>query len=147
MSDESTPEERLRKYKKQLEEMAREEGRELKRKEVTREGPKQTVKPERPSPTLESPAKRELRESSATTGAGPTDSDRRGFKERMMMAARERAIQSSLRDLRERKEGLELLYKRKLIDRREFEKRKKELTDEGQSLLREKAEIDKELSG
>ncbi|RLI52415.1 MAG: hypothetical protein DRP09_17950, partial [Candidatus Thorarchaeota archaeon] len=72
---------------------------------------------------------------------------RRGFKERMMMAARERAIQSSLRDLRERKEGLELLYKRKLIDRREFEKRKKELTDEGQSLLREKAEIDKELSG
>ena len=67
-------------------------------------------------------------------------------KARVMLRARELAIEGALVDVRTRKERLELLYKRKMIGREEFEKRKRELVNEGKDLLREKAELDRKLS-
>jgi hypothetical protein len=148
-----TPEERLRDYKKELARMAEAEGRSLKstqeREAIPDDEEIEQTPAQGPPRVLESPAKRELREASPPNGERTAKRGTRssGFaKDRMLLMARERAINSSLRDLKERKERLELVYKRKLIGRDEFERRKQELTEEGQKLLQEKAEVDRQLA-
>jgi hypothetical protein len=152
LSDKSTPEERLREYKKRIAEMARADGK-------TREEPEEILEAEPreestvsrsevvgPPRNLQSPAKQELRStmrSSAGTGTSTSGSPN---KARVMLRARELALEGALVDVRTRKERLEMLYERKVIGREEFEKRKRELVDEGKELLREKAEIDRKLS-
>ena len=148
MPDESTPKDRLRKYKEDLARMAESEGRSLKLAEDTEESPVVPIDlpTQGPPKVLESPSKREMREATPLGRRSRRERDSGFAKDRMMLRARERAINSSLRDLKERKERLELVYKRKLISREEFERRKDELTEEGQNLLKEKAEVDRQLA-
>ena len=63
-----------------------------------------------------------------------------------MLRAREKAIKNQLQEIKNRKATLELQYKRKVIDRGEYERRMKLLVSEGKDLLIEKAAIDKSLA-
>ncbi|TFH01180.1 MAG: hypothetical protein E4H14_18855 [Candidatus Thorarchaeota archaeon] len=164
MVNEETPEERLKKYKERLAEMAQEEGRGEKvanpsesEKEVVRREPpppqasliEESIS-QRPKPPglLESPAKRELRESQVVTKRRETLVKKLEGKSRsrVMLKAREKAITSQLQEIKSRKSMLELQYKRKVIDKLEYEKRMQLLVQEGRELLQEKAEIDKTLA-
>jgi len=163
--NEETPEERLKKYKKRLEKMAQEEGRDSKlanpikseKEVVKREPPPPQPAPidapigPRPKPPtmLESPAKRELRESQVVKKRREAllkKLDSKGGRSRVMLRAREKAIVSQLQEIKSRKSMLELQYKRKVINRTEYDQRMKLLVHEGRELLKEKAEIDKNLA-
>lgn len=164
MVNEETPEERLKRYKERLAKMAQSEGRETKltnpiksKKEVVRREPPPQPAPvdaligprPKPPPVLESPAKRELRESQVVKKRrddlikklGST-----GSRNRVMLKAREKAIDNQLQEIKSRKGMLELQYKRKVIDRGEYERRMKLLVQEGRELIHEKSEIDKNLA-
>ena len=167
MVNKSTPEERLKRYKEQLKKLAESENRDLKltnpvktKKVATLEtqpssSPPDTINlnPASPSPpqTLVSPSKRELRESMVVKSKSKREalvsklSDKEG-KNKIMLKARIKAIDSKLKDIKSRREMIELQYKRGMINRGDYEKRMKILVSEGQELLREKAEIDKALS-
>jgi len=67
-------------------------------------------------------------------------------KNRIMLKAREKAIKNQLQEIKSSKSDLERDYKRKVIDKREYESRLKLLVKEGQDLLKEKVEIDKALA-
>ena len=162
--NEETPEERLKKYKARLEKMAREEGRDSKltnpiksEKEVVKRKPPPQPAPidapigPRPKPPtmLESPAKRELRESQVVKKRREAllkKLDGKGSKSRVMLRAREKAITNQLQEIKSRKSMLELQYKRKVINRTEYDQRMKLLVQEGRELLKEKSEIDESLA-
>ncbi len=162
--NEETPEERLKKYKERLEKMAQAEGRDSKltnpikseKEVVKREPPPQpapidaSIGPRpKPPPVLESPAKRELRESQVVKkrrDALYAKLESKGGKNLIMLKAREKAIANQLQEIKNRKSMLERQYKRKTIDKREYESRVKLLVTEGQDLLKEKVKIDKKLS-
>ncbi len=157
MPEESKPEERLRKYKKLIAEMAAADGKSPDSLEASiddfEEVPEEdgSTAPSGPPRDLQSPAKRELEGLAHSRGSRAFGRELRSLsespeKDRMMLRARELAIQSSLRDIKSRKETLELLLKRKMITRKEYEMRRESIVKEGQALLREKAEIDKKLS-
>jgi hypothetical protein len=166
LANESTPEERLRKYKESLAKMALAEGKTLnlsnplKTQKLSETPTSTAVTPKatapspktniRPPQVLVSPSKRELRESMISSRAKKGDESRTTFDKKVrrdliMAKAREKAITSSLQDIKSRKSMLELQLKRKMIAKDEYDKRMKSLVDEGQRLLREKAEIDKAL--
>ncbi|MGY5859060.1 MAG: hypothetical protein RTU63_06805 [Candidatus Thorarchaeota archaeon] len=165
MVNEETPEERLKKYKQRLEKMAQEEGRDSKlvnpvksEKEVVKRAPP-TPQPApieapigpRPKPptVLESPAKRELRESQVVKKRREAllkKLDSKGGKSRIMLKARQKAIDNQLQEIKSRKSMLELQYKRKVINRTEYDQRMKLLVEEGRDLLKEKSEIDESLA-
>ena len=63
-----------------------------------------------------------------------------------MLRAREKAIMNQLQEIKSRKSTLDLQYKRKVIDREEYERRMKLLVSEGHELLKEKTDIDKALA-
>ena len=164
MPNEETPEERLKKYKERLAKMAQEESSEKTTNPVKTE--KDVVKREPPPPqpapidapigprprpptVLESPAKKELRESQVVKKRREELVEKlksKGGRSRVMLRARQKAIDSQLREIKERKSNLELQYKRKVITKIEYEKRMELLVKEGRELLQEKAEIDKSLS-
>lgn len=167
MVNEETPEERLKKYKERLAEMALEDGRDSKlvnsieteNEVVRREPPPNPPEPvsnealidSRPKPptVLESPAKRELRESQVVKKRRDeliTKLEDTSGKNRVMLKAREKAIKNQLQEIKSRKSMLELQYKRKVIDKLEYEKRMKLLVQEGRELIQEKAEVDKALA-
>ena len=164
MGNNETPEERLKKYKERLAEMVQSEGRESKLTDsspsdkplVKREPPPQPIPKDepvvprpQPPPVLESPAKRELRESMVVKKKREALMSRLGSisgKNRIMLKAREKAIENQLQEIKNRKSMLERDYKRKVIDKREYESRLKLLVNEGQDLLKEKVEIDKALA-
>lgn len=160
MVNEETPEERLKKYKERLAKMAQSEGRDtklsdpMKSETVSREQIEEIEIPKlesksptaRPPPVLESPAKRELRESMVVKKkreALLSKLDSKSGKSRVMLKAREKAIANQLQEIKTRKSMLELQYKRKVIDRGEYERRMELLVKEGQELLREKVGIDR----
>jgi hypothetical protein len=162
--NEQTPEERLKKYKERLAKMAQEEGRNkvvntLKEKDTVVKKIPPSPKPAhieppigpRPKPpaVLESPAKRELRESQVVKKRRDEllrKLEGKGGKSRVMLRARQKAITSQLDEIKSRKSVLELQLKRKVIGRDEFEKRRNLLIKEGQELIKEKAEIDEALA-
>ncbi|MDH4213474.1 MAG: hypothetical protein OEV85_06100 [Candidatus Thorarchaeota archaeon] len=167
MENESTPEERLRKYKENLAKMALSEGKTLKLSNPIK--PRDTaVKPKardatpspaathskeniRPPQLLISPSKRELRESivSSRKKTGEkfrTPLEDKAGKNRIMMKARLKAIDGSLHEIKNRRSMLELQFKKKIVSKVEYDKRMKLLVDEGQLLLREKAAIDRALA-
>jgi hypothetical protein len=163
--NESTPKERLKKYKESLAKMALAEGRELKLTNPlkpqksedslagspARESEKKEIKENiRPPQVLVSPSKRELRESIISSRKKGEDFktalDRKTGRSRVMLKAREKAIDGSLNEIKNKKSVLELQLKKKMISRDEYNRRMKLLVEEGQKLLREKAEIDKNLS-
>ena len=162
MVNEETPDERLKKYKERLVKMAQSEGRESKinnnieKPIVKREPPPEPIPKDaplgprpKPPPILESPAKRELRESQVVKKrreALLSKLKSKSGKSRIMLKAREKAIDSQLKEMKSRKSKLELQYKRKVIDREEYERRMAILVSAGHDLLKEKAEIDKTLS-
>jgi len=164
LGTDETPEERLKKYKERLAKMAQSEGRESMLTDssisdkpvVKREPPPESIpidtpivaKPQ-PPPVLESPAKRELRESMVVKKKREALMSRlgsKGGKNRIMLKAREKAIENQLQEIKSSKSNLERDYKRKVIDKREYESRLKLLVNEGQDLLKEKVEIDKALA-
>lgn len=162
--NEETPEERLKKYKERLEKMAQSEGRDVKltdsikfEKEVVKREPPPQPAPidapigpiSKPPPVLESPAKRELRESQVVKKrreALYSKLESKSGKSRIMLRAREKAIQNQLQEIKGRKSTLELQYKRKVIDREEYDRRMQLLVKEGRDLLIEKGQIDKTLA-
>ncbi len=160
--NEETPEERLKKYKKRIAKMAQSEGRESKlanhieiEKPIVKREPPPIPKDApigprpKPPPVLESPAKRELRESQVVKKrreALLSKLESKSGKSRIMLKAREKAIDSQLKKMKSKKSKLELQYKRKVIDRDEYERRMAILVSTGHDLLKEKAEIDKTLA-
>ncbi len=167
MVNETTPEERLKRYKKQLEVMAEAEHKVLKFTNPVKKDEHEVAQipsasnnnsknehiPKNPSPprTLVSPSKRELRESMIVTHKSKSESlvtrlPDKDSKNRIMLKARMKAIDSKLQDIKSRKAMIELQYKRKLITKSEYEKRIQVLIAEGKELLREKARIDTSLS-
>lgn len=164
MVNKDTPEERLKKYKERLAEMAQLEEQDSKlpnptkseKTVVKREPPPQPIPEDavigprpKPPPVLESPAKRELRESMVVKKKRDALRARlgnNGGKNRIMLKAREKAIDNQLQEIKNRKSMLEREYKRKVINKVEYESRLKLLVNEGQNLLKEKSDIDKELA-
>ena len=158
MVNEETPEERLKKYKENLAEMAQSDGLDSKisNSEEQIEGietPSVKVESEsskpRPPQVLESPAKRELRESDVVKKrreALYAKLESKSGKSRILLRAREKAIMNQLQEIKSRKSTLELQYKRKVIDRDEYDRRMQLLVSEGHELLKEKTNIDKTLA-
>ncbi|MGY5878661.1 MAG: hypothetical protein RTV31_00365 [Candidatus Thorarchaeota archaeon] len=163
MVNEETPEERLKKYKERLAKMTQSDGRDSKHvkplkseKPIVERGPSPQPVPKdvpigprpQPPPVLESPAKRELRESQVVKknreelvrkleGKG---------RSRVMLKARQQAITSQLKEIKSRKSMLELQLKRKVITKDEFDRRRELLVQEGRELIKEKSEIDESLA-
>jgi len=165
LPNEETPEERLKRYKENLAKMAKDEGRDIEHVNQIKEEKevvKQKTPPPQPAPieapigprpspprTLESPAKKELRESQVVKKRREDLLKRLGStggKNRIMLKARQKAIDNQLREIKDKKSILELQYKRKVIDRKEYERRMDLLVKEGHELLKEKAEIDESLA-
>ena len=168
MANESTPEARLKKYKEELAKMALSEGKQIKssspiqsqkpangstidsvRPTTTTAPPKENV---RPPQMLVSPSKRELREPLVSSRKKKGDEVRttsksKASRNRIMMKAREKAIDGQLQDVKDRKALLELHLEKKKITKDEYDTEMKALVEEGQNLLREKAELDRNLAG
>jgi len=106
----------------------------------------------RPPQMLVSPSKRELHEPIVASRKKKSDEPRttsksKASRNRIMMKAREKAIDGQLQDVKDRKCQLELHLKKKKITKDEYDERMKALVVEGQSLLREKADLDRDLVG
>jgi len=168
LANESTPEARLKKYKEDLAKMALSEGKQLKSPNpidsqksangptVVGVPPTTTTTPPRehirPPQTLVSPSKAELREPMVSSRKKRGDESRttsksKASRNRIMMKAREKAIDGQLQDVKDRKALLELHLEKKKITKDEYDTEMKALVEEGQNLLREKAELDRALSG
>ncbi len=150
MVNEETPEERLKKYKENLAKMAQSDDwdtiEETSAPSIKLESESSTA---RPPQVLESPAKKELRESKVVKkrrDALYAKLESKSGKSKIMLRAREKAIKNQLQEIKSRKSTLELQYKRKVIDRGEYERRMKLLVSEGKDLLIEKAAINKSLA-
>ncbi len=165
---EHTPEERLKRYKASLDKMAEKEGRNLKStKQVHKDSqPKneRTVNPVKAPPkrivvedpqfkppqVLVSPAKKEMGESIATVRKAPRALSEAKIKELngrnlLMLRVRHRSIDSSLRDIKKRRETLEAQLKSKFIDKKKYQEEMSALVAEGRSLLVEKERVEKEM--
>ena len=165
---EHSPEDRLKRYKASLDKMAEKEGRNLKStKEVQKTSqPKneRTVNPVRAPPrkieakepqfkppqVLVSPAKKELGESIATVRKAPKALSEAKIKELngrnlLMLRVRHRSIDSSLRDIKKRRETLEAQLKSKFIDKKKYQEEMAALVAEGRKLLVEKERVEKEM--
>ena len=163
-----SPEDRLKRYKERLEKMAKEEGRNLKltKQETKTSQPKTTrttnpvkaapkkVEPEepqlKPPQVLVSPAKKELGESIATVRKSPKVLSDAKIKELsgrnlLMLRVRHRSIESSLREIKKRRDTLEAQLKSKFIDKKKYRAEMDALVAEGRSLLVEKERVEKEM--
>lgn len=168
MPYEHSPEDRLKRYKQNLEKMAKEEGRNLKftEQETKISPPKdhKTTNPMKPSPqkiepkskpikppqVLVSPAKKELGESIATVRKAPkTISDAKvkdiDGKNLLMLRVRHRSIESALQEIKKRRTTIEAQLKSKFITKKKYREEMAALVDEGRSLLVEKERVEKEM--
>ncbi|MFW9893010.1 MAG: hypothetical protein ACFFFO_12445 [Candidatus Thorarchaeota archaeon] len=168
MPYEHSPEERLKRYKASLEKMAKEEGRNLKTTSQdkkssdspskgttsTRTEVEKTVKkvsrPKPPQVTV-SPAKKELRESIATVRKSTKSLSESKIKEidgrnLLMLKVRARSIESSLQDIKKRRETLEAQLRSKFISKKQYQEEMTALVAEGRRLLVEKERVDKEMA-
>jgi hypothetical protein len=165
---EHSPEERLKRYKASLDKLAKSEGRNLKStKQVKKTAPikvervKNPVKsaprvikaeePElKPPQVLVSPAKKELGESRATVKKSSKALSAAKVKELngrnlVMLRVRLRSIESSLREIKKRRQTLEAQLKSKFIDKKKYRAEMDALVEEGRSLLVEKERVEKEM--
>lgn len=163
-----SPKDRLKRYKESLEKMAKEEGRNLKltKQETKSSQPKniRTTNPVKAAPreaelkepqfkppqVLVSPAKKELGESIATVRKAPkalSDAKMKELNGRnlLMLRVRHRSIESSLREIKKRRETLEAQLKSKFIDKKKYKEEMAALVAEGRSLLVEKERVEKEM--
>ncbi|MBY8998409.1 MAG: hypothetical protein KGD60_11815 [Candidatus Thorarchaeota archaeon] len=169
MPYEHSPEDRLKRYKTSLDKMAKEEGRNLKStKQVQKTSQpknKRTVNPVRPPARKEepnepqfrppqvlvSPAKKELGESIATVRKNPKTLSVAKIKELdgrnlLMLKVRHRSIESSLREIKKRRETLEVQLKSKFITKKQYQEEMAALVEQGRSLLVDKERVEKEMA-
>ncbi len=168
MPYEHSPEDRLKRYKASLDKLAEKEGRNLKStKQVQKTSqPKneRTVNPVKSDPkkirvedpqfkppqVLVSPAKKEMGESIATVRKAPKALSEVKLKELngrnlLMLRVRHRSIDSSLREIKKRRETLEAQLKSKFIDKKKYQEEMAALVAEGRKLLVEKERVEKEM--
>lgn len=166
---EHSPEERLKRYKASLDKMAEKEGRNLKStKQVHKSSqpknertvnpvraPPSKVEPEepqfKPPQVLVSPAKKELGESIATVRKNPKTLSVAKIKELdgrnlLMLKVRHRSIESSLREIKKRRETLEVQLKSKFITKKQYQEEMAALVEQGRSLLVDKERVEKEMA-
>ena len=168
MPYEHSPEERLKRYKASLDKMAKKEGRNLKTTQQTKKKPEGPVKkPEtqktsldktvrkvgkpKPPQVTESPSKKELRESIATVRSPKKTMSDSKIKEidgrnLLMLRVRHRSIESALKDIKKRRETLELQLKSKFITKKQYQEEMAALVAEGRKLLVDKERVEKEMS-
>jgi hypothetical protein len=165
---EHSPEERLKRYKANLDKMAKKEGRNLKstkqklktsqpKNERTTnpvKAPPSKVEPKepqfKPPQVLVSPAKKELGESIATVRKASKTFSEAKVKELngrnlLMLRVRHRSIDSALREIKKRRETLEAQLKSKFIDKKKYKEEMAALVEEGRSLLVDKERVEKEM--
>lgn len=107
-------------------------------------------KPKPPQVTV-SPAKKELRESIATVRKSTKTLSDAKIKEidgrnLLMLRVRQRSIESSLREIKKRRETLEVQLRSKFITKKQYQEEMTALVAEGRSLLVEKERVDKEMA-
>ena len=168
MPYEHSPEERLKRYKASLDKLAKKEGRNLKTtsnvKKSTTTSPIRTssdktqlgktvrhVGKPKPPQVTESPAKKELRESIATVRKSPKVMSDAKIKEidgrnLLMLRVRHRSIESSIREIKKRRETLEAQLKTKFITKKQYREEMAALVEEGRSLLVDKERVEKEMA-
>ncbi|MFW9787719.1 MAG: hypothetical protein ACFFE2_04910 [Candidatus Thorarchaeota archaeon] len=165
MPFEHSPEERLKRYKASLDKMAKEEGRNLKTTKQkmktskqkgekapnpVKQVPRKVKSPDpqhKPPQVLVSPAKKELRTAGVSIRKSLTDAKVKEIDGRnlVMLKVRLRSIDSSLRDIKKRRDTLEAQLKSKFIDKERYRKEMDALVDEGRTLLVERERVEKEM--
>ena len=168
MPYEHSPEERLKRYKASLDLLAKKEGRNLKTtaqmkntSDVSTKGPaterttvdktvKRVGKP-KPPQVVVSPSKKELLESSSTFRKPTKILSDAKIKEidgrnQLMLKVRHRSIESSLREIKKRRETLEAQLKSKFITKKQYQEEISALVAEGRSLLVDKERVEKEIA-
>lgn len=154
-----SPEERLKRYKANLEKMAEKEGREVSStKSVQEEITKSPGTPETPfipakrtTPlkvkTFVSPSKLELEElkKAMTEKAQEKKKPALSGRSLTMLRVRSKALAKALTEMKVKREKLERKHDRAIIDEDEYQRMLAELVSEGHGLLREKTEIDEEI--
>ncbi|MFW9869834.1 MAG: hypothetical protein ACFFEL_09430 [Candidatus Thorarchaeota archaeon] len=111
---------------------------------------KKVSRPKPPQVTV-SPAKKELRESIATVRKSTKSLSESKIKEidgrnLLMLKVRARSIESSLQDIKKRRETLEAQLRSKFISKKQYQEEMTALVAEGRRLLVEKERVDKEMA-
>lgn len=168
MPYEHSPEERLKRYKASLDLLAKKEGRNLKTTTETKKTSdisvkgsasektlvdktvKRVGKPKPPQVTV-SPAKKDLLESGRPIKKAPKILSDAKIKEvngrnHLMLRVRHRSIESSLREIKKRRETLEAQLKSKFITKKQYQVEIAALVAEGRSLLVDKERVEKEMT-
>ena len=162
MSNESTPQKRLEKYKKDLAKLAEKDSSNISEEVRTEEVKKATpapTKPAKPRKTvvapgpprqLISPSKLELREAKTIISKMRKPLPRRRSKskdqnELVRLRIRAKSFESMWKDVRNKRDRLEKKYERGFVGEKEYKKLLTSLVNEGHELLRKKAKIDKEI--
>ena len=162
MSNESTPQKRLEKYKKDLAKLAEKDSsnisEEVRTEEVKKATPAPTkpVKPRKtvvapgPPRQLISPSKLELREAKTIISKTRKPLPRRRSKskdqnELVRLRIRAKSFESMWKNVRNKRDRLEKKYERGFVGEKEYKKLLTSLVNEGHELLRKKAKIDKEI--
>jgi hypothetical protein len=162
LSKESTPQERLEKYKKDLAKLAEEENTSISKGARTEKVKKTTpalAKPAKPKEAvvapgpprqLISPSKLELREAITISGKTKRPLPRRrdkskGQKELVRLRVRAKSFESMWKNVRNKRDRLEKKYERGFVGEKEYKKQLTNLVNEGHELHRKKAKIDREI--
>ncbi|MFQ5832872.1 MAG: hypothetical protein ACE5H4_09235 [Candidatus Thorarchaeota archaeon] len=144
MTETPTPEERLRRYKEYLASLhsLANNGRPL---------------DSRPTPNISNsapksaPVKKELVDALAvlvqSKGKNQTGNAKKSPKKNVILKVKERAIESSLQEIRDERRLLERKLDRGVIDQAEYERQIQKLVKRGQALLREQALVTDRLNG
>ncbi len=111
---------------------------------------KEVSRPKPPQVTV-SPAKKELRESIATVRKSTKTLSEAKIKEidgrnLLMLKVRQRSLESSLKDIKKRRETLEAQLRSKFITKKQYQQEMASLVAEGRSLLVDKERVDKEIA-
>lgn len=105
----------------------------------------------KPPQMIESPSKKELRESIATVRKSrKTMSDAKikdiSGRNLIMLQVRQRSIESSLKEIKKRRETLEAQLKSKFITKKQYRDEMAALVAEGRTLLVDKERVEKEMA-
>ena len=162
LNKESTPQERLEKYKKELAKLAEEENNRIsegtrteKVKKITSasvKSAKPKTAPVAPGPPqqLISPSKLELREARTIIGKTKKPLPRRRDKSKdqkklVRLRTRAKSFESMWKNVRNKRDRLEKKYERGFVGEKEYKKQLTSLVNEGHELLRKKTTVDREI--
>ena len=162
LNKESTPQERLEKYKKELAKLAEEENSIISEETRTEKAkktvptPAKSAKPKKaivapgPPRQLISPSKLELREARTIIGKTKRPLPRPRDKSKdpkglVRLRIRAKSFESMWKNVRNKRNRLEKKYERGFIGEKEYKKQLTSLVNEGHELHRKKAKIDREI--